>query len=434
MKTYNECLEILKSVVAQNSQGASSYLGDEWVDLENAVGRVLRQDVVATEASPPFDNSAMDGFAVNFENLQQLFQKHNSAQPVTLKISQCIAAGDSASTSSLHDAAIEIMTGAPMPNSFYDTVIKIEDVHVIRDSSVISGKYAKALEIKIFQLPQKNENTRKAGEDFQVGQKLLSKGTQLELQHLLGLATLGIHHVLVAKNPVIAIASTGKELVDYHTEKLEPGQIRNSTGMYLQSYFKNNHLDVQNLGIIDDCMLSYQQTLLQAFDNGAEIFISTGAVSMGQFDFVKPALLDLGATIHFHKAAIRPGKPILFASLNYKQRVRFIFGVPGNPVSTAVGLKFFILPFIENLLDCRSSSNPSKKMWMELAQDVAKPEGLRCFFKASMLEDSGQLKVQSLPGQASFMVSPLLKTNAWVVLPEENKMIPQGTKVEVYAL
>ena len=73
-------------------------------------------------------------------------------------------------------------------------------------------------------------------------------------------------------------------------------------------------------------------------------------------------------------------------------------------------------------------------MWMELAQDVAKPEGLRCFFKASMLEDSGQLKVQSLPGQASFMVSPLLKTNAWVVLPEENTMIPQGTKVEVYAL
>ena len=150
MKTYNECLETMKSVVAQNSQEASSYLGDEWVDLENAVGRVLRQDVVATEASPPFDNSAMDGFAVNFENLQQLFQKHNSAQPVTLKISQCVAAGDSASTSSLHDAAIEIMTGAPMPNSFYDTVIKIEDVQVIRDPSVISGKYAKALEIKIF--------------------------------------------------------------------------------------------------------------------------------------------------------------------------------------------------------------------------------------------------------------------------------------------
>ncbi len=432
MKTYNECLDILKSVATQNVNTGISYLNSELVDLENAVGRVLAEDLVASEASPPFDNSAMDGFAVNYENLVELFQKQNSSTPqgVVVKVIQCIAAGDSVQInntnfSKLKDTAVEIMTGAPLPNSFYDTVIKIEDVQVMRSSSS---------EIQIFQLPTKKENTRKAGEDFQVGQKVLSKGTKIELQHLLGLATLGIHHVLVAKTPIITIASTGKELVDYHCEKLQPGQIRNSTGIYLQAYFKSCQLEVKNLGVIEDQVEPYKNAVRQAFDQGADIFISTGAVSMGQFDFVKPALLEMGAQIHFHKAAIRPGKPILFASLNYQQRTRYIFGVPGNPVSTAVGLKFFILPFIENLLNYHSSVDPSKKMWMELAQDVNKPEGLRCFFKASMHEDSGQLKVKSLPGQASFMVSPLLKTNAWVVLPEEDKIILQGTKVEVHTL
>lgn len=390
-------------------------LETEIIELENSVGRVLSQDILATEASPPFDNSAMDGFALQ----EAIFKNWKEGAEITVDVGACVAAGDQVYDQYSKHLAVEIMTGAAIPSDKFFAVVKIEDVLVFSDGG--------QKKITLFSKPSSGENIRRAGEDFKVGQMLLEAGTQIQHQHILALATLGVSQLSVAKKINIAIASTGKELVDCKTKKLSPGQIRNSTGLYLESYLTDHYFTVLNKGIIADDIQSYQSNLKQAFDEGADVFISTGAVSMGIYDFVRPALEQLGAHICFHKCAIRPGKPILFATLQYKGRSRFIFGVPGNPVSTAVGLRFFIMPFLR----CLQKQEPLSPVFAVLDQDVKKPMGLKCFFKAELKQSCGENKVLSLPGQASFMVSPLLKSNAWVVFPEQAEKIERGSKVEV---
>jgi molybdopterin molybdotransferase len=160
--------------------------------------------------------------------------------------------------------------------------------------------------------------------------------------------------------------------------------------------------------------------------------VTTGAVSMGKHDFIKDALVDCGARIHYHKVAIRPGKPGLFAELPARALSPgpVVFGVPGNPVSTVVGLRFFIGPYLRALRGL--SPERPRRAYLETA--TPKPNGLKCFFKARVTEKLDATSVRALAGQPSFMVSPLLKSNAWVVFPEQDSMVPEGTAVDVYAL
>jgi molybdopterin molybdotransferase len=417
MITHNECLNILRDL------SLNKIIQTEQILIEESVGRLLEEDLIATESSPPFDNSAMDGFALNLS----LLEKYKVGSLYCLPISNCIGAGDKVSITS-GTVAVEIMTGAPLPSSELTAVIKIEDVVVSKNLS------DQIIQIEFSQPPQWGENIRRSGEDFKEGQLILKKGTLLNHQHILALATLGIDKLIVRKKIKIAIASTGKELVDFKTKKLGPGMIRNSTGVYLESYLQSLHCHVQNLGIIADSIPDYQKMVISAFDNDCDMLISTGAVSMGKFDFVRPALEELGAKIHFHKCAIRPGKPILFATILYKQRTKYIFGIPGNAVSTAVGLRFFVVPFLNFLINPDYSPNLTSSK-VRLKEETKKPEGLKCFFKADLEKNKdGQKTILSLPGQASFMVSPLLKTNSWVVFKEEGSVVPKGTEVEVFDL
>jgi molybdopterin molybdotransferase len=264
----------------------------------------------------------------------------------------------------------------------------------------------------------------------------MKTGQVIELSHLMALATLGFSRVCVARMPNIALISTGRELVDPSSPRLQPGQIRNSTGLYLKKYFESLHHPITECGTVSDDPEDYLKRLTQALDSGAEVVISTGAVSMGKFDFVKPALEKLGAKIHFHKCAIRPGKPILFASGNWRGKTVFFFGVPGNPVSTAVGLRFFVRPFLDHMLGIQtgdgSVADGIALRSARLINDFKKPEGLRCFFKAiERVSPNGETLVEALPGQASFMVSPLLKANSWVVFPESGSSAKAGSMVEV---
>jgi molybdopterin molybdotransferase len=413
MISYNEALSLLSTEAELDDPTTES------VSIEESIGRYLAQTLYSRESSPPFDNSAMDGFAVNTKFANACF---NAGQP--LVVQSCVAAGDGITTTFDPELAVEIMTGAPMPGPSFDSVIKIEDVRVTRTSDGL------AREIFLQTAAVCNENIRRAGEDFQVGQKIAEAGTLLNENHVLAFATLGVDTVCSFKRPHVAVASTGKELVPFETKVLLPGKIRNSTGVYLTSYLKERGIPVENLGTIGDSAQDYISTMKQAFEDGTEIFISTGAVSMGQFDFVKQALSDCGAKIIFHKCAIRPGKPILFAVLPYLGKNRYIFGIPGNPVSTAVGLRFFIMPFIEK----RQRASTVDMQKATLSSDVKKPDGFRCFFKAKTAFHNDALRVTALPGQASFMVSPLLQSNSWVVLTENKNMITNGSVVEVCSL
>lgn len=411
MISYGESLKILKDI-------AKLYRSDleEEVSIDKSIGRVLTEDIFAQENNPSFDNSAMDGFAVNTTATSILV---NSWIPVKA----LIGAGDPALEIQKIEGAVEIMTGASIPSAYYDSVVRVEDVEVKTDPS---GKKMIRLSVP----PKLRDNIRIAGEDTKVGDKLLSKGQVISCQHLLVLATQGISRVKVKRKIEIGILSTGKEIVDYHSKELQFGQIRNSTGVYLESSLVSPLFKVSNYGIIQDEQGLYIERIKKIFENDIELLISTGAVSMGVYDFVKPALESIGAKVHFHKCAIRPGKPILFATVVYNQKVRFIFGVPGNPISTLVGLKFFIRPFLATLLDCETE----RPLLAVLASDTKKPDGLKCFFKAKVFSEGVETKVEPLKGQASFMVSPLLQSNAWVVFPEEGSLMKRGTQVEVFNL
>lgn len=151
---------------------------------------------------------------------------------------------------------------------------------------------------------------------------------------------------------------------------------------------------------------------------------------MGKFDFVSSVLKDMGATIRFHKAAIRPGKPILFAEVPHRSGKAAFFGVPGNPVSTAVGLRFFVEPFIRSVWGLEREEATTAR----LNRDFPKPDGLRCFFKGKAQMTPGGLEVEALKGQASYVVSALVDANCWVVFSEAGSHVRAGSNVEVVPL
>jgi molybdopterin molybdotransferase len=412
--SYHECLEILKKAVGRGVDEAA----DE-VDLRECVGRILAEDLLARENSPSFDNSAMDGFAVNMKSIPNLTAAHDGWIPVQA----VLGAGENDIRLANKVDAIEIMTGAPIPAGEYDSVVRVENVEAKVDRQ---GRK----QIRLSSTPIVGDNIRRAGEDSRTGDVLLRKGERIRARHLLVLATQGISRVKVKRPIQVSVVSTGKELVDFRTKELGFGQIRNSTGIYLEAELSGPLFNLKHSKVVPDDQVHYLEAVKALFDEGVELLISTGAVSMGAYDFVKPALKSLGAKVHFHKCAIRPGKPILFATIEYQGKTRYIFGLPGNPVSTMIGFRFFIKPFIDFLL-VGETERPSMAV---LASDTKKAEGLRCFLKAKMSKEGPETKIESLKGQASFMVSPLIQSDAWLVLPEEGAFVKRGTHVEVYSI
>lgn len=415
MISYELSQKILVDVAKKYCHGSN-----ETISLENSIGKILAEDIYAKEANPPFDNSAMDGFALNL-SLLDLEEKTGKKW---IRVSGLIAAGTKnvrfSEFLNPQTKAVEIMTGAELPAAEFDTVIRIENVQVRAD---LTGQK----EILLKATLRVGDNLRRVGEDTRQGDILLTAGSLIQENHLLVLATQGITELKVNGSLSVAIISTGEEIVDFHQQVLQPGQIRNSTGIYLEKVLSSVRTNVTNFGIVSDSSETYKRRLLEIFNHDIDIVVSTGAVSMGVFDFVKTALVELGANIHFHKCAIRPGKPILFASLKHNNKIRFIFGVPGNPVSTAVGYNFFIRTFLDAIFGITSKRSQT----MTLSEGVKKPEGLRCFFKAKTSVDENEQTVQSLKRQASFMVSPMLLSDAWVILPEQGDYVEKGKRVEV---
>jgi len=412
--SYDDCLRIFQEI-----SHLFPYTGDEEVPLASAVDRVLAQDVVARENNPPFDNSAMDGFALNLTWIRQ----RSLSLDDWLLVQGVICAGDGAPSNVSDKGVIEIMTGAPIPSPDFDSVIRIESVETKSDAD--GQKW-----IRLKSVPLLGDNIRRIGEDMRRDDLLLRQDQKITREHLLVLASQGVSIVRVKKRIKIAILSTGKEIVSPSVSDLKFGQIRNSTGLYLEAALAGASYDVQNYGIIGDDPAVYRERIEQALSDGVDLVMSTGAVSMGVRDFVCQVLEGMGARIHFHKCAIRPGKPLLFSSIQFKDRMRFIFGIPGNPISTLVGFRFFIQPFLDLLL----TGSTEKPIRAVLSSDLKKPEGLRCFLKARLDSEGAETVVAPVSGQGSFMVGPMIRANGWIVLPEPSTFIRKGSLVEVFNL
>jgi molybdopterin molybdotransferase len=394
----------------------------ERIAVAKALHRVLAQDVVSGEDLPPFDNTAMDGFALASGGRE-------IASGCEFAIAGSHAAGDNDAGD--HDkgdvdrdfaSACEIMTGASMPRGL-DCVVPEEHATVL---ALDADGRPTAIRLDAVVMPGQHVRTR--GQDIAAGSLVLAGGTRITPAARMLLVALGVVDVAVRPQVPVALLLTGRELVDDPGQALGPGQIRNSNAPYLSDRLDEAGAVLVHRETVADDPGGFLQALARSLDVGASVVVSTGAVSMGRHDFVPDALRTLGAEIVFHKVAIRPGKPLLFARLPGGQ---LYFGLPGNPVSGAVGLRFFVEPALRALL----GRAPEQPLRLPLAAPASKKSGLRFLQKARVVVDGhGRLQVQLLAGQESFRIAPLLAANAWAVLDEEATQLPAGALVEVRGL
>lgn len=378
-----------------------------------ALGRVLAEDVTSPLALPPFDNSAMDGFALRVG-------AEGAAAGSEFSVEGSHAAGEGAVRARAD--AWEIMTGASLPEGL-DAVVPVEQVEVLATDAAGHPR-----RIRLTAPVACGQHLRRRGSDIAAGSRVLAAGTLLEPAQWMLLAALGVAEVAVAPRPAVALITTGRELVDDPAASLAPGQIRNSNRPFLAARLAAAGARVVWQETVADDVAGFDAALERALAAGARLVVTTGAVSMGRHDFIPEALAARGASVHFHKLALRPGKPLLCASLAGGEP---FFGLPGNPVSAAVGLRFFVEPALRRML----GMVPERALQVPLAAPFAKRHRLRMYLKGRVTADAcGRLAAHILQGQESFRIAPLLAANAWLEIPAEADEMEAGTPVAAWGL
>jgi molybdopterin molybdotransferase len=269
---------------------------------------------------------------------------------------------------------------------------------------------------------------RLRGEDVSAGSLILKAGDCIGASERMLLTGLGVAEIKVHRQPLVALLTTGRELVNDVKQALQPGQIRNSNGPFLADRIRQCGAVLSHQETVGDDTQEFLQALERSLATKADMIISTGAVSMGRYDFIPDALRAIGANIVFHKVAMRPGKPLLFAVL---PNGALYFGLPGNPISSAVGFRFFVQLAMQSMQGIATE----KALKIPLSHAVNKKSGFTLLQKARVNVDAyGQLKVSLLQGQESFRIQPLLHSNAWALLPESSAALGDNELVEVFGL
>lgn len=387
----------------------------EEVHFMDALGRVLAEDALSDIDVSPFDNSAMDGFAIIAKDLEKASADH----PVSLEVKELIPAGGVPKITVEPGSCARIMTGAAMPEGA-DTVIKIEQ------TSAFSGGGNVGETIEISAPIELGANVRYAGEEVKAGEVVLPKGEVVDVAAIGLLAATGNTTVKVHRRPVVGIVSTGSELVEPH-EKPGKGQIRNSNSYANASQAVDSGARTIIYPIVED---SYEATV-EAFKQASEecdIIVTSGGVSVGDFDFVKPALESLG-TLEFAKVNMRPGNPQTMGRIGNA----FFFGLPGNPSSCYVGFEAFLRPLILKMLGHKDLKRPV--VHARLEKGMSKRQARKYFLRGNVSKDAQGNWVARLPySQSSALLTAAHYGNAFVILPEGEAKIEAGQDVECWLL
>ena len=384
-------------------------LETEQVDLPNALGRVLAQDVVADSDLPPFDRSQMDGYAVQASD--------TTNAPVSLRI-----AGESAAGKGWHQRmnsgeAVRIMTGAPIPEGA-DSVQQVELTHELKDGTVV----------ELLAPVELGKSIVKRGEEIKAGETILRPGVTINAAMMAVLAAFGYAQVEVARRPRVAVAATGSELVSVDEQ---PGQdqIRDSNNYSISAYAELAGAVVQRLPLTRDETSLLKRQIAAAADN-FDVLVTSGGVSMGVYDVTKNALKELGAEIFFERVALRPGKPIVFARL---PGGALVFGLPGNPVSVSVTFNLFARTA---LLAMQGANEPVlKQETVLLARSVKGTMDRESYLPAQLMtNDDGESIAFPLKwGGSSDFVSFAL-TTALAIIPAGVKAVEAGSLVKAIRL
>lgn len=387
-------------------------LDGETVPITEALDRVLLEDIVSPLDIPPFVNAAMDGYAVRAADVASA----SRATPVVLQVIGEVAAGSVPQSEVTAGTAIRIMTGAPMPAGS-DAVVPFEDTDQGR------------VQVRIYAAVQSGDNVRLAGEDIRRGQVVLSAGHVLRPADIGVLAAMGYPTVRVFRRPRVAILATGDELVDVD-EPVTPGKIRNSneyTSIALVRRYGGIPLP---LGIARDTPESLTAKIRAGLDQGADLFLTSAGVSVGDFDMVKHVLAAEGEMI-FWQVAIKPGKPLAFGHV----RGVPLLGLPGNPVAAVVAFEVFARPAILKLGGRADWRKPSV---MAILDEDVRNSGRRHFMRARVRREPDGYHVTTrgsgVQVQGSGILSSLVWANGLAVVPEDVTFLPAGSLVEVWML
>lgn len=385
-----------------------NFKGVEKVSLDDALGRVLAEDVVSRINNPPLDNSAMDGYALIAADIQSATPEN----PVKLEVVEEIAAGYTAKGTLKPGQAMRIMTGAPIPPGT-TAVLMQEDTEKAGTSILCMDK------------ADNQENIREAGEDVKVGEPVLKKGTTLRPAHIGMLAVVGRSRIAVSQRPTVAILSTGDEILDLD-ETPEGPQIFNSNGHMLAAQIKSAGGIPVYLGIARDT----EEDLMEKFTSAlkADIVVSSGGVSVGDYDLVKSTLKKMGQDMMFWKVAMKPGKPLAFGRIDETP----IFGLPGNPVSSFVSFEQFVRPSLRKVLGCLDLYH--KKVQAKLTRTIHKKPGRLHFLSSIVSWTDGQYTVTPAGEQGSGILKSAANANGFLIFPLEAEEIQQGQEVTVQLL
>ena len=369
------------------------------IELLDALGATLAEDAVADRDVPPFRNSAMDGYAVIAADVANA--------PATLRVVGEIAAGGMPSRPIVRGEAMRIMTGAPLPDGS-DTIVRVEDTDNRTDNVTVTVA------------TKAGTSVRAAGEDLKRGETILRNGTVLRAAEIGVLATIGRKSVRAIGRPRVAVLSTGDELVELDAS-IGPGQIRDANRYSLASAARAMGATPVPLGIVRDTADDLRRALRDAATK-ADVIVTSGGVSVGDHDHVKPVVDELGS-MDFWSIAIRPGRPLAFGEIDGK----LIFGLPGNPVSSLLGFELFVRPALLKMAGRRLLQRPRVTATLDDTLDT--PPGLRFFARG--VYDPAANTVRTTGPQGSGILRSMALANCFIDVPDTIQHLDRGASVTV---
>jgi len=384
-------------------------LDTEVVDLDESLFRVLAEPVTAVRDVPPTNNSAMDGFALTAAATEGASDR----TPVSLPIVRTIKAGDLAGPPVGEAEAVRIMTGAPIPEGV-DTVVMVEDT------------YVEAEKLYLTRQAEKGANIRLAGEDIKNRDEVLPVGRPLRPADLGLLASQGIARVKVYRRPEVAIMATGDEVVKLG-EVPHEAQIFSSNSHALSALVTECHAIPRQLGIARDDPAHLAALIEEGLQS--DVLVTTGGISMGDYDYLKEVFRKVGVEILFWKVAQKPGKPMTFGV----RRGRPVFALPGYPVSATLSFELYVRPALRKMMGHARLYRPT--VWAVLEEDIRKKPGRRNFFRGIVRHrEDGVLHARTTGDQGSGILRSMSAANGIIVLPEDAGGARAGEKVEVYLI
>ena len=403
MKNYNQAKKILSN--------AKLKIKNEIINVDSSLNRIVSENILSKVNYPAGDNAAFDGFAVRAKDTKKLSKKNFK----NFKILGSLAAGDKPKCKYIRFSTIEVMTGALIPKGF-DTIIPIEKIEFDKEKK----------NILVNEKQKKNQHIRFAGSDFKKKDIIIKRGTQINSNHILALKTLGIKKLKVKKIPNIIFFSTGNEI----SEKINvpDWKVRNSNSYYIKSLTGQFAFNFIDGGILrDEEEKLFKSKLNKLIKSNIDLIITSGAISAGKYDFIPDVVKSLPLETYLKSVAIRPGKPFMFAKIKNKQKA--IFGLPGNPMSSAACFRFFVYPYLCNSLQTKEEK-PLKAI---LKNSFIKKKDFTRFIKCKLhMNNKGLQEVEVLKGQESFRIKSFVNANSWGSFPSGKSKFKKGDIIDCF--